>query len=101
MPNRHGDLNIKEAAAYLSVPVDILKSLYEADAGPGHYPEKHEQAQFPDGPWFPKWALDQYRPILWIEAATLLPDLELSGPAGTPKSTLAKHVPGGVVVLGG
>lgn len=99
MPNRHGDLNITEAAAYLGVAPDILTSLHDADGGPQHYPEKCEQPQFADGPWFPKWALDQYRPILWAEIGALLPRLEIVRPAGAAKSTLPTHLPPGAAIL--
>ena len=99
MPNEYGNLNITEAAAYLGVSGSVLTSLIDAGGGPPHYPEKAEQSQFAYGPWFPKWGLEQYRSILWVEVANLEHEATITSSAGEPKSTQAKHLPPGASIF--
>lgn len=101
MPNRHGDLNITEAAAYLGVSQSLMASLYEAPFGP-LFLLGATKADRAAGPWFMKQDLDAFRLRLpgLIATGKVAAD-GFAAAAGTPKSTLAKHVPGGVVVLGG
>jgi hypothetical protein len=94
MPNRHGDLNMIEAAAYLGVAVDVLKALHAASIGP-LFVIGVTKADKAAGPWFFVSDLDRFRPRL---PAALL-RLPVTGVAGSAKSTLAKHLPPGAAIL--
>ena len=97
MPNEYGDLNMIEAAKYLGVAPDILESLRVANRGPTSYPDRSEEHMFPDwGPWFPVWALDQWKPIMFVELRQMgLPHITAEAPGGAAKSVWATTGRGG------
>lgn len=83
MPNRHGDLNIEEAAAYLGVSPSLMWSLYSAPGGPLYLLGVTEQEQ-EEGPWFTNADLDSFRPRM---AGVIAREVRLlEADPGEPKS---------------
>lgn len=90
MPNRHGDLDIVEAAEYLGVSVSRMQELAELPCGPSFYPSKEEAHIFKEGPWFPRWALDAIRPM--ADTLVMAGRLTRTGVTGPPKSKTLREI---------
>lgn len=86
MPNRHGDLNIGEAAQYLGVSESIMRLLYAAPNGPLFLLGGTKQMRA-EGPWFAVADLDRFRPRMSSVIAKLPPlSGTIVGAAGKAKS---------------